>query len=154
METVVDPATQSYNQGHGNNGNLKLHVSIPMCCFIVQLKEVDYFLYVVCLQFFSLGQNNILYLCRTLNFISSSHLAYISLVPTMWAAPQRSVYMAMSHFLSPRSFIYTIHLNVRHRGEKDIIAVERNPWIKDQRAWVDFPSKHLLKLFLPSQVQM
>lgn len=54
-----------------------------------------------------------------LNFISCSHSASISLVPTMWTVLWRSVYITMSHFLSPRSFVYTIHLNIRHRGEKD-----------------------------------
>lgn len=145
METVVKPFTQSYNQGHSYNRNLKF-LSKSLCVVHCSIKGGRLLLRCGTFIIFQFGTKYHVYKAP-LNFISSNHSAN-TLVPTMWTSLEEMYTWQCSIFcLSSKSFIHTIHLNMGHRAGKDIITVGWKHWIKDQRAEVDFLSKLSLKSF-------
>lgn len=83
--------------------------------FFKQRRQLTSSMWYVC--YFSSWAKIALY-AVPLSFISSTHSANISLVPTMWTALWGIVHMK-SQFLPSKSFLYTILFNIRHTGRKN-----------------------------------
>lgn len=123
-----------------------------MCSFVVQSKEVDYFLVVVWLQFCSLRQNGILYLYSTIKFhlIQSSNKYLFS----AWYVNSLMRKPIFFFLLFSKNFLCTLCSYIRNRIGKHNncwkIALEKRAkgisWLIYQALFKYFSTSSILDL--------